>query len=154
MKIRLQWKLKRKTVPELQVWIFNVCLFIYLFILRQRETEHEQGRDRERGKHRIKSRLQALSCQHRAWCRARTHKLWDCDLSQSWTLNQLSHPRAPLMFILFILSERERESKHEGGGVERGKERIPSRLHTFSTESEVGLEPMNCEIMTWAQIKS
>ena len=56
------------------------------------------------------------------------------------------------MFILFILSgrerERERESKHEGGGVERGKERIPSRLHTFSTESEVGLEPMNREIMT------
>ncbi|XP_077626132.1 uncharacterized protein LOC144236397 [Crocuta crocuta] len=29
-------------------------------------TEHEQRRSRERGRHRIGSRLQALSCQHRA----------------------------------------------------------------------------------------
>ena len=30
-----------------------------------RETEHEQGRGRERGRHRIQSRLQAPSSQHR-----------------------------------------------------------------------------------------
>ena len=35
---------------------------MFLF-LRQRETEHEQGRGRERGRHRIQSRLQAPSCQ-------------------------------------------------------------------------------------------
>ena len=70
-------------------WIFNV--FIY-FWRRETETEHERGRSRERGRHRIWSRLQALSHQHRARRRARTHKLWDHDLSRSWTLNRLSHP--------------------------------------------------------------
>ena len=35
-------------------FIFNVYLFL-------RETEHKQGRGRERGRHRIGSRLQALS---------------------------------------------------------------------------------------------
>uniref|UniRef100_A0ABI7ZXC6 Prefoldin subunit 1 n=1 Tax=Felis catus TaxID=9685 RepID=A0ABI7ZXC6_FELCA len=39
-----------------------------------RETEHEQGRSRERGRHRIQNRLQALSCQHRARRGARTHR--------------------------------------------------------------------------------
>ena len=63
----------------------------YLF-LRQRETEDEQGRGRERRRHRSQSRLQALSCQHRARHGAQTHKLRDHDLSQSWTLNPLSHP--------------------------------------------------------------
>ena len=76
----------------------------YLF-LRERETETEteceQGRDRERERERerIWSRLQALSCQHRAQSGARTHEPWDRDLSWSWTLNRLSHPGAPVMFI-------------------------------------------------------
>ena len=61
----------------------------------ERGGEEESGTGRERGRHRIWSRLQALSCQHRAWCGARTHKPWDHDLSRSWTLNQLSHPGAP-----------------------------------------------------------
>ena len=69
---------------------FNVYLF-----LRQRETEHEWGRGRERGRHRIWSRLQALSHQNRAQRGARTHGPWDHDLSQSRTLNRLSHPGAP-----------------------------------------------------------
>ena len=43
-------------------FFLNVSLF-----MRQRQTEHEWGRDRERGRHRIQSRFQALSCQHRAW---------------------------------------------------------------------------------------
>ena len=54
----------------------------------------------EGGRHRIKSRLQALNCQHRAWCKAQTHEPWDHDLSRSQTLNQLSHPGAPLPTIL------------------------------------------------------
>ena len=40
---------------------FNVHLF-----LRERERECQWGIGRERGRHRIGSRLQALSCQHRA----------------------------------------------------------------------------------------
>ena len=35
-----------------------------------------------------------------------------------------------------------------GRGRERRRERIPSRLHTVSAESNVGLDPMNHEIMT------
>ena len=37
-----------------------------------------------------------------------------------------------------------------GGGVEseRVRERLPSRLHAVSTESDIELDPMNCEIMT------
>ena len=68
--------------------------------MRQRETEHEQGRGRERGRHRTQSRLQALHCQHRARYRAWTHKLWDCDLSRSRMLNWLSDSGAPCNIFL------------------------------------------------------
>ena len=44
----------------------NVCLFLR----ETAETECEQGRGTERGRHRIQSRLRALSCQPRARCRA------------------------------------------------------------------------------------
>ena len=47
---------------------------------------------------------------------------------------------------MFIYFEREREWVR---GRERGRERIPSRLHTVSTEPDAGLEPTNREIMTW-----
>ena len=69
---------------------FFWCLFIF-----ERETECEQEWRRERGRHRIGSRLQALSCQPRARRGARTHRPWDHDLSRSRTLNWLSHPDAP-----------------------------------------------------------
>ena len=35
-----------------------------------------------------------------------------------------------------------------GEGAERGRERIPSKLHTVSAEPDVGHEPTNHEIMT------
>ena len=57
-------------------------MFIYFW-----ERQSKQGRGRERGRHRIQSRLQALSCQHRAWWGARTRQLRAHDLSQSWMLN-------------------------------------------------------------------
>ena len=41
--------------------------------------------------------------------------------------------------------ERERE---------RGRERIPSRFHSANMEPDAGLEPINYEITTWAEIKS
>ena len=74
------------------IYFFNVYLFLGE---RERETECEWGRDRERGRHRIWSRLQALSCQHRARRGAQTHELWDNDLSWSLVLNQLSHSGPP-----------------------------------------------------------
>uniref|UniRef100_A0ABI7YQP8 CARD domain-containing protein n=1 Tax=Felis catus TaxID=9685 RepID=A0ABI7YQP8_FELCA len=42
--------------------------------LKERETEHERGKGRERGRHRIGNRLQALSHQPRARRGARTHR--------------------------------------------------------------------------------
>ena len=53
---------------------------------------------------------------------------------------------------MFIYVERESErgrKKVSRGGAERGRERIPSRLHAVSAEPDLGLEPMNCESMTW-----
>ena len=41
-----------------------------------------------------------------------------------------------------------------GRGTEGRRERIPSKLHAVSTEPNEGLDPMNYEIMTWAEIKS
>ena len=67
---------------------FNVCLF-----LRERES-------RGGGRHRLRSRLQALSCQYRAWCGIWTHEPWDHDLSWSQMLNWLSHPGAPYGLFL------------------------------------------------------
>ena len=64
--------------------------------MRERETKREQGRVRERGRHRIQSKLQAPSCQHRARRRPRTHEPRDRDLGQSRTPNRPSHPGAPV----------------------------------------------------------
>ena len=78
--------------------IFLKKINVYL-LLRDRETqsmsrgEVERWRDTESE---AGSRLWA-SCQHRARCGAWTHEFWDHDLSRSWTLNWLSHPRAPPM---------------------------------------------------------
>ena len=71
---------------------FKNCLFIF-------ETERDRAwtgeGQRERGKHSIRSRLQALSCQHRAWHGTSTHELRNHDLSWRQMLNWLSHPGAP-----------------------------------------------------------
>ena len=48
------------------------------------------------------------------------------------------------LFMYFVI-ERERVGK---GQRERGRERIPSRLHTDSTEPDTGLELTIREIMT------
>ena len=59
------------------------------------------------------------------------------------------------IFLNFIYFEREGESaSREGAERERGRERIPRRLHAVSREPRAGLKLMNREIMTWAQIKS
>ena len=86
-------------------FFFNI--FLMLFIFWGRETEHEQGRGRERERDththththtHTQNPKQAPSCQHRTRCGARTHGLWDHDLSWTQTLNRLSHPGAPILF--------------------------------------------------------
>ena len=69
-----------------------------------------------------------LSCQHRARLRARTHEP-DHDLSQSLTLNLLSHPGA-----LFFILEREYVQVGERGR-EREKERENLKVAPCSVKS-------------------
>ena len=39
-------------------------------------------------------------------------------------------------------------------GAKRGRQRIPSRLRTVSTEPDAGLDSRNREVVTGAEIKS
>ena len=78
------------------VFVYSLKIFFNVYAFNfEREVwgEAERGKDRE---------YQAASCQHRPWHGGWTHKMWDCDLSQNQeqVLNQLSHPRAPSLFIL------------------------------------------------------
>ena len=69
-----------------------------MFIFERDRVQVGEGQ-RARGTHRFRSKLQALSCQHRAWRGARIHEPWDHDLSWRWTLNQLRHPGAPRSYF-------------------------------------------------------
>ena len=102
----------------------------FVFVFRERERARARdsmckwlGRDRERGRERILSRIWAW---HGAWSHNPEIMTWAEIKSQ--TLNWLSHPGAPQLTFkkdLFIyLRERERES--EG----RGRGREISRLYT------------------------
>ena len=66
----------------------------------ERVQAHEWRRGRERGRHtEIWSRLQAPSCQHRAWHGARTQEPQDRDLSWSWIPNWLSYSGTPKITV-------------------------------------------------------
>ena len=80
--------------------IFFFLTFVY-FLEAERETEHEQGRVRETGRHRIWNRLQALSGQHRAQCEARTHGPRDHDLAEVGRLTDCA-TQAPLQHPFLI----------------------------------------------------
>ena len=78
--------------------------YIYLFLRERDGQSTSRGvADRERDtESKAGSRLWA-SGQHRAWCGAQTHELWDCDLSRSRTLNRLSHPGTPILLVFKVL---------------------------------------------------
>ena len=79
-------------------FFFFQRLFFYLFLGGQRETEHERGRGRERGRHRIGNRLQALSHQPRAWRGAWTHGPQDRDLAEVGRLTDCA-TQVPLFWL-------------------------------------------------------
>ena len=85
-------RLSHPGAPSIKKKKINVCSF-----LRERErlSVSEGGAERE-GDTELKasSRIQAPSCQHRAWRRAGTQEPWDHALSPNRPLNQLSHPGA------------------------------------------------------------
>ena len=133
---------------------FNFLTFIFE---RERERDWERkGGSAEGERHRIGSRLQALSCQYRATGGGQTHKPWDHDQSQSPMLNRLSHPGVPNVYLFLRQRQRETEREHE---QEREAERegdteseAGSRLQFVTTEPDAGIEP-NCEIMTRAEVR-
>ena len=92
--------------PEWVSLFFLIFVLMSYLFLTERETEHELGRGRETGRHRIRSRLQALSCQPRAQRGARTHGPRDHDQSRSRTLSRLSHPGAPEWVSLNLNTDR------------------------------------------------
>ena len=128
------------------MFLFIFLTFIYFW---DRERQSMNGGGSERGRQRIWNRFQALSCQHRAQCGARTHGPGDHDLSRSQPLNRLRPPRCPCFY--WFLRERERvgEEEEREGDTESG---AGFMLQAASTESNVGLEPMNREIMTWTEV--
>ena len=79
---------------------WNTFFNVYLFF-RQRDRV-QTGEGQKERRHRIWSRLQALSCQHRAQHGAPTCEPWDHDLSWSWTLDWLSHPGI-LIILKFLI---------------------------------------------------
>ena len=79
---------------------YSFFLNVYLFLIeRGRQSVRGEGQ-RERGRRRIRSRLRALSCLHKALCKAQTREPRDHDLSRNRTLNRLSHPGAPRSIFL------------------------------------------------------
>ena len=85
---------KRPLAPKFYYLFKKIFFNVYLF-LRQRETEHEWGRGRKRGRHRIRNRPQALSHQPRARRGARTHGPRDRDLAEVGRLTDCA-TQAPL----------------------------------------------------------
>ena len=124
------------------------------------------GGGSERGRHRIRSRLQALSHQPRARCGAWTHGPGDRDWAEVGRLTKWATQGPPeygsffLIFIYFIFLtfiyfwDRERQSMN-GGGAERvgdTESEAGSRLRAVITEPDVGLKLTDREIMTWAEV--
>ena len=75
-----------------------IHLFIYLYLFILREREHKWASGGERGRERLSSSLFTAS----AWCRARSH---NCEIMtwaeiKSWTLNQTEPPRSPPTYFL------------------------------------------------------
>ena len=102
--------LKREIPSTGSFFLSYYCFcFVYLFFERERKRKRKSmlvsklGRGRERGRHRILNRLQALSCQHKAQCGAQTHESWGHNLSRNQKLNLLSHLGAPNMVFLWLV---------------------------------------------------
>ena len=49
--------------------------------------------------------------------------------------------RAVHLFFKFVYLFRETEREYKQGRAERGRERIPSRLHAVSAEPDTGIGP-------------
>ena len=85
-----------------------LCLFLLLsyffsFYVYLSLRDCKQRRIRERGQS-IRAGSVLTGWQQGAPCGARTHKLWDHDLSRSWMFNWLSYSGAPVCSYSFLKS--------------------------------------------------
>ena len=125
-------------------------VFFKFIYIRERERERERESEQEgrgRKKDKISIRLHSINTEpdaNTARCGDQVHELWDDDLNQD----------QQTLFVFFKSLIFERETACEQG---RSRERdteceAGSRLWAVSTESNMGLELANCEIMTWAKV--
>ena len=151
-------------------WLLIFLIFFFNVYFWERKCDQAWGRGREK----TEDPKQNLFWQQRAPCRARTPNLWDRDLSQrlnwvtqvpqwhfvSWLflanynkksqvintlLSRAGYGRLKLFFLICIYLERAWAWVGE---------RQREDLCVDSTESDAGLHLTNCELMTWASIKS
>ena len=94
------------------IWENNTLKYFFNVYFFETKTEHERGRVRERGRHKIRNRLQAPRRRHSARHRARTHRPWDHDPRWSRTLNRLSHPGAPKQYLKSVSSKKNHALKN------------------------------------------
>ena len=96
-------------VIEKCIWTWNFCFLLKFFLnvyfyFWEWETEREWGSGRERGRHRIWSRPQAPSCQHRAQGGAWTHKPWDHDGAEVWRFtNWATQALLEFLFLTYCI---------------------------------------------------
>ena len=76
------------------------------------------------------------------------HHCWECEMVQPLKKTVWQF----LFFNVYLFWERT--CARAGKSRDREGGRVPSRLQPVSPEPDVGFDPMNCEIMTQAEIKS
>ena len=130
---RIKCFLSKGMYPSMSFLLFNYYFLIFLMLIYSWEIETEQGRGKERRRHRIWSRLWAPSCQHRAWRGTRTQKPWGRDLSRSRTPNPLSHPGAPACSFFRLEIALPGSSSPAGSGL------LSKLLYTQYTISSINI---------------
>ena len=93
------------------IWFIQLFIFLSLFILRERERKHEQGRGREG--ERIPSRLHAVSAEPKTGLNLTNYEIMTWAEIKNQILNWLSNPGAPNFFFYFRECERQREWANE-----------------------------------------
>ena len=92
------------------IFLINFILFIYFW---ERPRQHEQGRDRQREGDREPQAGPMVSAQSPTQgSNSQNREITTWDETKSWTLNRLSHPRAPKIGLLknmkrYRIKERE-----------------------------------------------
>ena len=72
-----------------------------------------------------------------------------------FTVDRLKGEKTPQrsLFLMFIYFWERGKNESRGGGRERGRHRIQSRIQALNYQPNMGLEPMNHEIMTWTKVR-